>query len=415
MIPQKNSFEEYPVESNIDTSNKDKPKPIGDDSISGRERIMADPSGNDSKRLRRLQELTERLRSLGKERMPDQVTEDYGGNEKYNKAREELRLEQEKESAILKEAEEIRDRLLEKGDLSITKEQFNTYFIPEGQTGIHFKQQNVGDCGGLAALHALSCCDWFEFFVRYSSCRKSEKSWKFEMPLMNKNGRTVEISKRDISSQWNASFLNRGPLSGIDMRPRIGPIRALEGVQALEAAFIISNNKEYTKIIKGPISDTERRMVEGIAGDDVLMLFGGELFEKCGVEANFKTTSEAAKNITRNNRLSLLDEENMAHLNHYLENWDFGMYIATATPYVWADKKIMIKGTNKFFWPKHHYSISSVDAKKKTVTLGNPHDTSKPIEITFDQFKQCFTGLRAVKINSTKLLEKMKRIEGKET
>ena len=310
------------------------------------------------------------------------------------------------------EAEKIRDRILERGDLKMTKEQFNTYFMPEGQAGVYFKQQAVGNCGGLAGLHALSCCDWFEFFVRHSSGRKSEKSWELRMPFINESGRTVEISPKDFSLQWNSSFLKKGSFRSVDPRPMIGPIKSLEGVQALEAAFILSNNKEATQKIKGPISGTERRMTEGIKGDDTLVLFGGELFEKCGVEANWKTESEAAREAGNYGRLSLINEECMARLDHCLENWDSGLYLATAELYN-CGGKIKIKGVKDKIFSAHHYSVAGVDAKRKVITLGNPHDTFKLVELTFDQFKKNFTGFWAVKINSAKLLEKMKR-SGKE-
>lgn len=47
------------------------------------------------------------------------------------------------------------------------------------------------------------------------------------------------------------------------------------------------------------------------------------------------------------------------------------------------------------------------------ITLANPWDTSKPIELTFDQFKQTFSSFEAIRINSAKLLKNIGRVAGK--
>jgi len=335
--------------------------------------------------------------------------------EKYIEIREELKRKQEQELIVIEEAKKIKDRILEKGKLAMTEKEYNEYFVPEGQIGGNIKQQIVGNCGGLAGIHGLSCFSWFEFFCRIS-IQKIGENWEAKTPFMNDGGRKVIVGKKDISSQWNGAFLQQMPLGGIDVRPRIGPIKALEGMQVLEAVLTLANNTaEYTKIIKGPISDIERRMTEGIAGDDTLMIFGGEIFEKCGIEANWKTHSGEVKAAEDANkytyRLSSLDEENMAKLDHYLEHWNNDIYLATAVPYIFTDKKIKIDGVKQKIFPNHWYSIADIDSKRKVVIIGNPHDTSKPIELSFDQFKENFTAFRAVKINGVNLLKKLRRVE----
>lgn len=48
-------------------------------------------------------------------------------------------------------------------------------------------------------------------------------------------------------------------------------------------------------------------------------------------------------------------------------------------------------------YPRHAYSLESVDTKNGIVTVRNPHDTSKPIQFPFKTFFQYFEGISYVK------------------
>ena len=72
-----------------------------------------------------------------------------------------------------------------------------------------------------------------------------------------------------------------------------------------------------------------------------------------------------------------------------------------------------VKGALEFLVPGHAYSISGVDREKRVVTVANPWNTSKPINLTFDQFKENFSGFEAIRIDSAKMLQSMKKVERK--
>lgn len=68
------------------------------------------------------------------------------------------------------------------------------------------------------------------------------------------------------------------------------------------------------------------------------------------------------------------------------------------------------KGTRKFFVPGHAYSISEVEPENKMITLANPWNTSKPIKLSFRQFKETFSGIEAIRIDSARLLENIETV-----
>jgi hypothetical protein len=111
-----------------------------------------------------------------------------------------------------------------------------------------------------------------------------------------------------------------------------------------------------------------------------------------------------------------LPEQDAVYLDHYLENFDPEIHIATAsTKHIGKGDSTSYKGkgTKETFVSGHAYSISNVDSEHKKITLANPWDTAKPIELTFEQFKENFSGFEAIRIDSAKLLSNMRRVEKK--
>lgn len=319
--------------------------------------------------------------------------------------REHLKREQrEIGDPVIKEAVKKRDQLLEaRGLLQMPKADFDAYFA-SNEFGIlaDLKQQNIGDCYAVAAIHAMSRSPHFEMICRSSMKRLPDGSWEVKIPLLSENGQVITIAPDELLPQKNRRFLKWSKEDWIDLRRKLMLVEGKEGMQVLEAAFI-----------KQKFGSVDRLAAEGGFGDEVLLSLGGDNFIQYSL-------SSARKN-PRNNKwkysgLSSLSKEDMAYLDHYLENFDPEIHIATVSTKRGVGRILgtyRARGTKKFFVPGHAYSVSRVDPENKIITLANPWDTSKPIELTFDQFKDTFSALFAIRIDSAKLLKNMRTVEKK--
>lgn len=342
---------------------------------------------------------------LSKEKAPDAAAEKPESTERpeYDKLREYLKRKQrEINGPVIEEAKRKRDQLLEaRGLLSMSKADFATHFSSKDfEVRADLKQQNVGDCYAVAAIHAMSRSPHFETICRSSMKKLPDGSWQVRVPLMSENGRMITITPEELLPQKNRQFLRRREEGGImpDLRRKLMPVKGKEGLQVLEAAFI-----------KQKFGSVDRLAAEGGWGDEVLLSLGGDNFKKYSIDSE---TWNAKKRKPEYPGLTSLDEKNMAYLDHYLENFDPEVHMATVS----TKHGVGIyraKGTAKFLVPGHAYSISSVDTEKKMVNLANPWDTSRPVELTFDQFKENFSALNAIRIDSAKLLKSMKGVEKK--
>lgn len=307
---------------------------------------------------------------------------------------------------VIEEAGRKRDELLEaRGLLQMSKADFDTYFA-SGEFDIRadLQQQNVGDCYALAAIHAMSNSPHFEMICRSSMKKLPDGSWQVRVPLMSEDGQMITITPEELLPQKNRQFLRRSEKGGImpDLRRKLMPVKGKEGLQVLEAAFI-----------KQKFGSVDRLAAEGGWGDEVLLSLGGD---------NFKEYIINSATFNRNERkweypgLGSLDEKRMAYLDHYLENFDPEIHMATVSTKHGIGNIAgfyKAKGNKKLLVSGHAYSISDVDAKRKIISLANPWDTSEFINLTFDQFKENFSALNAIRIDSAKLLKSMRGVEKK--
>lgn len=346
---------------------------------------------------------------LSKEKTSDIATEKTESAERpeYDKFKEYLKREQREISRpVIEEAKRKRDQLLEaRGLLSMTKADFDTNFSSKDfEVRADLKQQNVGDCYVVAAIHAMSRSPHFETICRSSMKKLPDGSWRVRVPLMNKDGQIITITPEELLPQKNRQFLRQSKKGGImpDLRIKLMPVNGKEGLQVLEAAFI-----------KQKFGSVDRLAAEFGRGDEVLLSLGGNNFIKYSIDS---ATWNPEKEKWEYPGLGSLDDKNMAYLDHFLENFDPEVHMATVSTKRGVGNVTgfyRAKGTAKFLVPGHAYSISSVDAENKRVSLANPWDTSKPIDMTFDQFKENFSGLKAIRIDSARLLKNMKGVEKK--
>lgn len=323
----------------------------------------------------------------------------------YDELKEYLKHEQREISRpVIEEAKRKRDQLLEaRGLLSMSKTDFDTYFSSKDfEVRADLKQQNVGDCYAVAAIHAMSCSPHFEMICRSSMKRNPDGSWQVKVPLMSEDGQAITITPEELSPQWNKKFLRRKAEGGVvpDLRMRLMPVKGKEGLQVIEAAFI-----------KAKFGSVDRLAAEGGWGDEVLLQLGGDNFVQYRLNSAKYDPEEKKWEYPG---LDSLDEEQQAYLDHYLENFDPEIHMATVSTKSGNGKTTgfyKATGTMKFLVRSHAYSISGVDAENKVVILANPWNTSKPLKLTFEQFKESFSGFEAIRINSAKLLRNMKGVE----
>lgn len=244
---------------------------------------------------------------------------------------------------------------------------------------------------------------------RSSMMKLPNGSWEVRVPLMSENGEVVTISPDELLPQDNPDFLRRNEDNRFipDLRRKLHLAKGKEGLQVLEAAFI-----------KKKFGSVDRVAADSGWSEEVLLSLGGDKFKRYSVDSA-TYNKEGTKVIYPG--LASIPPEKMAFLDHYLENFDPEIHIATvSTKHVDTSTlsgKITdqlggyrAENTLKFFVPGHAYSVSGVDSEKKIITLANPWDTKKPNTLTFDQFKKTFSGLNAIRIDSTKLLAQMNNL-----
>lgn len=311
-------------------------------------------------------------------------------------------VDKELSGPIIEEAKRKRSQLLEsRGLFSLSKEDFDTYFASrELEIGADLKQGNTGDCYIVAAVHAISRSPHFEMVVRSSMKRLPGGVWEVKIPLLSEGGEVVTIFPEEILPQKNRKFFKRKRGEVIpDLRKKLTPLKGKEGMRALEAAFI-----------KQKFGFVDRLRAEGGWSDEVLLSLGGENFKKFSIVGVEKYNKENKKLETLG--LDSLDEKDMAYLDYYLENFDPEIHIATVSTkhYVSGVLGYRAMGSDKFLVPGHAYSLVNVDKERRVINLANPWDTSKSFKLTFGQFKQVFHALRAIRINSAKLLKNLGKI-----
>lgn len=353
----------------------------------------------------------EKINTLFDDKQPDNknIQEDFW----YQNSSNHLEREKELSTPMIAEARKRRDLILEKrGALEMSREDFQIYFSSKEFPIItELSQGNTGDCYAVSAIHALSRSPHFEMICRSSMKRLADGSWRVRMPLMSKDAEVITITPEEISPQKNKEFLKRKEGKGFDLRHELRPLKGKEGFQVLEAAFI-----------KQKFGVVDRLAAEGGWGADVLLALGGDNFidSRVGDVARYSKEDE----VWIYKGLDHAHADGLAYVDHFLNHFDPEFYIATTSTRHNLRKSNNLnsalfqmtglykgKGTLKTFVPGHEYSVAGVDRERKIVTVVNPWDTTKPIELTFDQFKGTFSSLGMVRINSYELLKNTEYFE----
>lgn len=304
---------------------------------------------------------------------------------------------------VFREAREKLVDLLEKRDKFVLSEKgYERYFTDKHLERKGFRQGNVGDCYAVAALHALSESPNFEMLVR-SSCRRfPDGTWKVRIPLLDERGATISISPEEISSQRNTGFLKWDDVEGLDRRKVLRPLQGSEGMRVLEAAYI-----------KAKFGSVNRLAAEGGHGNEVLTHLLGK---KQVIDTSFQMVSSDSRGQKFQGKA---EGDMIPPIDRFLREFDPETSLVTVssrafTPGRWDRIRQSFgfpriyyrgRGIEKRFVRNHAYSLLKVDQKKREVILANPWDTAEPIELSFDQLRDNFERVSAVRLDYTSLLE----------
>lgn len=294
------------------------------------------------------------------------------------------------------------DLLEKRNKFVLSKKGYEQYFTDKHLERKGFRQGNVGDCYAVAALHALSESPNFEMLVRSSCRRLPDGTWKVRIPLLDERGAMISISPEEISSQRNTGFLKWDDVEGLDRRKVLHPLQGSEGMRVLEAAYI-----------KAKFGSVNRLAAEGGYGNEVLTHLLGK---KQVIDTSFKMVPSDSISQQFQGKAG---GDTIPSIDRFLREFDFETSLVTVnscafTPGRWDKIRQSFgfpriyyrgRGIEKRFVRNHAYSLLKVDQKKREVILTNPWDTAEPIELSFDQLRENFRSVSAVRLNHAKLLE----------
>lgn len=276
------------------------------------------------------------------------------------------------------------------GRLPLSQDTFHEFFSPNAD----FAQANVGNCYLVAALHSLRLSPHFEVLVRSAvtpvieslpdPANRGKKTnfivgFDVRIPLGDPKGKIVRVHMEDIqedSGQQTVAHLYlglRGPL----------------GFRVLEAAYTLV---QHGRDDRGQIN--RKASAGGFGGQALEVLVG-----KDGVRTKDTYVPGQKVSFSENGDAAMCSKVIDA-----LNNFSHEKHFATVgTPVRDNDRRTFpvkdVNGKTVNFNYTHAYSVESVNAAAKTVTVVNPHDTSKPITLSYAEFLTTFASIDFVSIN----------------
>lgn len=296
--------------------------------------------------------------------------------------------------SLISEARQMRIKVLEnQGLLKMSESEYDKYF-EEGKT-----RQRLGtaNCASLAAITGYQHSPQLEAMARSSMKRYPDGSWDVSLPLMNDDGKTVRVTPEEMGSQDNPNYKKPNPQMGFteDPRRQIEAPNAPEGIRALEAAII---KKNFGTDEKGVVRrDKAEMQVPLMALDDI----AGDNFKQGVVRGpirKIKTNNGDQDYIVPFSYDSA--PEKQAVVDNYLNKFNPETEIAIAGTQAGSTRHPKLNSS-------HAYSLRDTDPSKKTVTLVDPKDTSKTLELSYEEFKKDFSTIQYVRPNHAEILKNL--------
>lgn len=235
--------------------------------------------------------------------------------------------------------------------------------FPNGIKGIEFRQSNIGDCYLLSSLYALSRKPMGDAMIKKMVTMTDDGN--FVVKFGNYN--PITVTAAELRGQGSRRSAN-----------------ADIGVQAIERAYGKYRKALLTQQQQNAIKGYSLIAIDGGLCDDVLKFMNG----------NFSTKVYGS---AQNGALCKQQENVPQILDNLAKNFDrkvvcvstpqtqFGIIQEThnGKQYGWMDR-------SKKFICSHAYAVTNIDPKNKTVTIVNPHNTEKPLNISYADFEKAF-------------------------
>ena len=292
---------------------------------------------------------------------------------------------------LISEVEKVKIELLEgEGKLTLSHEDFDKYFDKNSfEFGANLKQSNVGDCYLVSAMYSMSKSAQFEIMMRSSIKENPDGTWYVNLPLMNTNAETIKIYPYELEPEINLDFgkefsWNKG---FVDNRENLEPVQAKEGFQILEAAYI-----------KKKFGEVHRLKVEAGWGTEAFRDIHNENIstERVSIEDksefNKRKVEYIFNNFNKNTDMIVLN----AHPNKGVLNENKGY-------------KTYEVGGN-ILYGRHAYSLDSVDKENKIIRVVNPWDTSKKLDIKFEEIEEAFSVIELGNLNMDTFLSNLQKM-----
>lgn len=276
------------------------------------------------------------------------------------------------------------------------------------------KQAAVGNCYLVTALKTIRNSEENFKALVMSSIEIGDGFYIVHVPLGDPNGQEITIMESDLGTHANPNFLHRSPhsLLGIDERPVLGPINGPKVMKILEAAYAVLVREEME--LKGEIKPgrrhVDRSLIEGGFSVEALQkLLGQDNIKPVTIEGRLKSDGSSYYMLRR--RVDQVTKQLLA-FNPGRDVLSVNSRHPLKSESRW--KIFYNAGENGRFqiFLGHAYAIENViidrnpttgDKFIKEVVVTNPHNNSKRMVMTFDEFLDSFYSISGVQINMQKM------------
>jgi len=262
---------------------------------------------------------------------------------------------------------------------------------PDGIENSHFNQRNTGDCYLLAGMHGAKLKKVFPYMVAKNVFEVQNPEFGKGWIVRFADGHEVVVTERMLEGQsvWDDQ-------KGEQVFKKV--VKGQKGDVILELAFAIRRQENTGG--KHHMLETE-----GGSGYEALEAFLGDIGTIYGFE---EQNDFPFSNST--------DEDIKGRVLEQLDKFaaeSEGMIMTAATPSGWDHVYFgESKGNLEHFFMdpqmrilgKHAFTVTKVDAKNRTVTVVDPHDTrGKQITITYDEFSSYFSSIYEIRLDQQKI------------
>jgi len=276
------------------------------------------------------------------------------------------------------------------------------------------QSSGVGNCWAISALASKRQFHYFEQTMRTSITEVKVGGkvigWEVRVPLGQSSGEIIRITFKDIAISGRSTLPVNAPAG----------YRILEATLAKLEARVRPNVPTHTRL-----GNVNLDVLKGGFGHEALEHLFGPAHEylhikppslRMSVAENIHS-AEAAVAAARTPEAMIAARRELAQargvrveMEQYLQTFtnhrDIGTINSIRKSGGSDTVKYRIRGVDYDFHHNHAYSIQSVDRFRKTVSIVNPHNTGRPIVLTWEQAMDVFADVSGMRINANALFRK---------